>query len=270
MHGQNCRREKNIVRSIVIISFCSIILLSCAGRRAVLEEEKPLVSDKAEFLRSLRARNRELDNVIGRASVDIRTEVQRVYVTADYFFSSPDSFRANIRGILGSTPGALVSIGDSVSAYFPSRETLFIAVADSAPNPMLGLSIGFREMMLALIGRIDLDGVSDENIIFNTRSNSYELIVKRKNDFFRYEILADFSIVSEQIFSEDGANTIDFAFSDFKRTGEFNRHRKVTITNPMRGETIIIEIEKENIGVKIPAGIFELKVPEKVSIWRLL
>jgi len=191
-------------------------------------------------------------------------------ISADYFFSSPDSFRANIRGILGSTQGALVSIGDSVAAYFPSHDTLFIAVEDSSPNQILGLSIGFNDLIFALVGRIDLSDVPDSAIIVNTLSNSYELIIQRKNDFFRYEILADFSVASEQIFDADGNYTIDISFSNFKKIEGMNRHRKMDIINPVRNESVHIEIQKEKIGGGIPKNIFKLDVPANVKIWRLI
>jgi len=190
--------------------------------------------------------------------------------SADYFFARPDSFRANIRGLVGSVPAVAISIGDSMAVYVPSKETLFVAIDGDGVNPVVGLKIGTADLVSALIGRLNIDERRDGLRSFDKEGQSYELIFAEGPFFTRIEILPSiWAPKTIQIFTEDGSGILDIGYSDFIEVSGIARPRSIVITNPIRGEKVMIEIEKEFLDKEIPDGIFHLKVPSNIEIWNM-
>ncbi|HDR90834.1 MAG TPA: hypothetical protein ENN75_01155, partial [candidate division Zixibacteria bacterium] len=150
---------------------------------------QPAKISREDLLDSLAQKDMRLDDIMGRMSISIETPTMKSSFSADYYFSAPDSFRANIRGLLGTTPGALVSIGDSTAAYFPGKGTLYVAVADSfAENPVLGLDIEFKDLIRAVSGIFGIEK-GDNLVSFENLGHSYELVYQNSGEFTRVEVL---------------------------------------------------------------------------------
>ena len=208
---------------------------------------------------------------MGRLNVEIETPTMNSSFDADFYFSAPDSFRANIRGLLGTTPGALVSVGDSTVAYFPSSGTLYVAVSQPGEsNPVLGLNIEFSDLTKAITGYFDLEN-TDSLVNFVDGGDSYELIYDRNGEFIRIEILPSRWVIgSKQIYNDKGTSLLDINYDNFVDRDGLTRASRITIINPVRNERVIVNIEKEYLGRELPDNIFELNVPEDVEIINLL
>lgn len=216
-------------------------------------------------------RDEILDDIMGRVEIEIETPTLKSSFGADFYYSSPDSFRANIRGLLGSTPGALVSIGDSTAAYFPGKGTLFVAVSEPGKeNPVLGLNIEFTDLAKTMIGTFRPDSM-DSLVNFSDEGNNYELIYKRDNEFVRIEILPTKWIIgSKQIYNESGTSLLDIGYDEFVIRNNIARASRITIINPMRNEKVVIRIEREYFDRNLPNDIFRLDIPEDVPVVNLL
>ncbi len=247
-----------------------LLLLACAGSKEILVFQPATISQEA-LQDSLAQKDKRLDDIMGRMSIAIETPTMESSFSADYYFSAPDSFRANIRGLLGTTPGALVSIGDSTVAYFPGKGTLFVAVADSmAENPVLGLDIEFKDLIRAVSGIFGNES-SDSLVSFEDLRGSYELLYYGDGEFTRVEVLPSrWVLSSKQVYNESGTSLLDIGYSAFVERDGFTRAGEITIVNPMRNEKVTVTIDKEFIGRELPKKIFELDVPEDVIIHSLL
>ncbi|MGC9314018.1 MAG: DUF4292 domain-containing protein [bacterium] len=246
------------------------MLLACAGSKEVAVFQPAKISQDA-LLDSLAQKDQRLDDIMGRMSITIETPTMESSFSADYYFSAPDSFRANIRGLLGTTPGALVSIGDSTVAYFPGKGTLFVAVADSiAENPVLGLDIQFKDLIRAVSGIFGRED-GDSLVSFENLGGSYELLYHGRGEFTRVEVLPSrWVLSSKQVYNESGTSLLDIGYSSFAERDGFTRAGEITIVNPMRNEKVTVTIDKEFIGRELPKKIFELDVPEDVIVHNLL
>ncbi len=246
------------------------LVLGCAGPNRVSRFAPAKIAEDA-LLDTLTIRDALLARVMGRISVTLETPTVNAAFKADYFFAAPDSFRANIRGLLGSTPGAVVSVGDSFAAYFPGSGTLFVAVGDpEEKNPVLGLNIQFKDLVEALFCLYNT-GRNDSLVNFIDNGNIYELTFERGEEIIRMEVLPSKWVMgSKQVFDRGGTALLDIGYSDFVDRGGIVRPTKITIINPLRGESVTIEIEKEYIGRRLPEGIFEITVPEDIAVWRLI
>ena len=207
---------------------------------------------------------------MGRVSVEIETATLEAAFSADYYFSAPDSFRADIHGLLGTTAGAMISIGDSAVAYFPSKGTLFVAVGNpEEKNPVLGLRLGFSDLMKAMIGFSGI-GKEDSLVLFDSDGEIYELSFDRGPEMIRLQVLPTVWVPSsKQVFTKDGVSTLDIGYYDFIESEGSIRAKRIIITNPVRGEVVKMSIEKEYIGRKLPEGLFEIDVPDDIEIWKL-
>lgn len=244
-------------------------MLACAGSREIIDFPSAKISKEA-LLDTLANRDALLTGILGRMSVEVESPTVSASFDADYYFTSPDSFRANIRGLLGTTPGAIVSIADSVAAYFPGSGTLFVAVGEpDSENPVLGLSIQFGDIVSAMIG-IFAPEDGDSLVGFSNNDNLYELLFDR-GDFIRLGVLPTLWVVSsKQIYNTDGTALIDIGYDGFTERAGIVRPSQIILTSPMRGEKITIHIEKEYIGRELPEGTFDIEVREDVIVWNLL
>ncbi len=248
-----------------------LLFSGCAGPEAITEFPKARIDYRA-LIDTLAARDQLIESVMGRVSVKVETPTLETRFSADYYFAAPDSFRANIRGILGTRPGALVSIGDSVAAYFPAKETLFVAVGEpEETNPVLGLKMGFGGVVRALIGLTGTGFDYDSIVGFQEQAGIYSLTFTRGDELVHFEVLpSEWVISSMQLFTIDQEALQDVGYYDFVQRGEMVRPSRIVITNPIRGETVNITIEKEIINQPLPDGLFKLPVPEDVAIWKLI
>lgn len=263
------RGEGNISRQIAAILVVCALFLACAAPRTLTDFKKVDIESEP-LLDSLSLRDARLESVSGRMSVRFESPASTGSFSADYFFARPDSFRANIRGLVGSVPAVAVSIGDSMAVYIPSKETLFVALDGEGVNPVIGLKISMADLVSALIGRLNIDERRAGLRSFDKEGQSYELIFEDGPLFTRLEILPSaWAPRSVQVFSEDGGGMLDIGYYDFIEVSGIARPRKIVITNPIRGEKVMIEIEKEFLGGKIPDGIFHLKVPPNIEVWHL-
>jgi len=248
----------------------TLLFLACAGSREVIRFE-PAKITLDELIENMKLHDSRLDGIMGRMSISIETPTMESSFEADYYFSAPDSFRANIRGLLGTTPGALVNIGDSTAAYFPGQGTLYVAVAEPGiENPVLGLNMEFADLVRALSGIFGVDEL-DSFVAFEDLRNFYELIYLNDGDFVRAEILPSRWVLgSKQIYNQDGTSLLDISYGGFTEIQGMTRATEITIINPMRNEKVKVEIKKEYIGRELPKGIFELGVPENVAVVYML
>lgn len=247
-----------------------ILLLACAGSKEIAVFQPAKIS-REDLLDSLAQNDLRLDDIMGRMSITIETQTMESSFSADYYFSAPDSFRANIRGLLGTTPGALVSIGDSTVAYFPGKGTLYVAVADSfEENPVLGLDIEFKDLIRAVSGIFEAT-IGDSLVSFENLGDSYELLYYGDGEFTRIEVLPSrWVLSSKQVYNESGTSLLDIGYSSFVEKNGFTRASEITIVNPMRNEKVIVRIDKEFIGRDLPKGIFQLEIPDDVIVHNML
>ncbi|HHS50048.1 MAG TPA: hypothetical protein ENN07_02920 [candidate division Zixibacteria bacterium] len=241
--------------------------MACAGPRAVSEFRKVDI-DRTALLDTLAHRDNLLETAAGRISVRVESDIFESSFSADFFFSAPDSFRANIRGMIGSVPASAVTIGDSTALFIPSKDSLYIAIDGEEENPVIGLRIGMADLVNALIGRLEL--AYDSLVSFDYEGQTAGLLLTDGFVFRRIEILPSAWVPkSVQIFSEDGSAIIDIGYFDFVEIDGIIRPTKVMITNPLRNEKVMIEVEREILGGTLPEGIFHLPVPDDVGIWYL-
>ena len=251
------------------VAFAIVLMISCAGRRTVVEFARVDIEREA-LVDTLLARDAALESIVGRMSIRFESEFEDMSFTADYFFAAPDSFRANIRGFLGSVSGSAVSIGDSMAVFFPSKGTLFVASVDTGINPVMGLWIGMNDLVCALTGRTEIDLERDSLVGFSSEGDAYELLFFDGRQFRRFSILPSAWVPDNiQIYSQDGASMLDIGYFDFVERGEIVRANRITIINPIRGDRVEIEIEKEIIGREPPDGVFDLPIREETAIWQL-
>ncbi len=252
-----------------LVAFATILIVSCAGRRPVVEFAKVDIEREA-LVDTLLARDAILESIAGRMSIRFESEFEEVSFTADYFFAAPDSFRANIRGFFGSVPGSAVSIGDSMAVFFPSKGTLFVASGNTGINPVMGLWIGMDDLVCALTGRTEIDLERDSLVGFSSEGNTYELLFFDGRQFRRLSVLPSAWVPNNiQIYSQDGSSMLDIGYFDFVERGGIVRANKITIINPIRGDRVEIEIEKEIIGREHPEGVFDLPIRKETTIWQL-
>ncbi|MCD6501786.1 DUF4292 domain-containing protein [bacterium] len=247
----------------------SILFVGCAAQHRVVEFAKVDIEPDA-LIDTLLAHDAALEAIVGRMSIHFEGETLEASFTADYFFAAPDSFRANIRGLLGSVPGAALSIGDSLAVFCPSKGTLYVARGDTGIHPIMGLRIGMSDIVSALTGRTGIDLNRDSLAGFSSEGSSYELLFSDGHEFRRFSILPSAWVLNNiQVFSQDGSAILDIGYYDFVERDGLIRANKITITNPIRNERVEIEIEKEAIGHKLPRRIFELPIPPETAIWRM-
>lgn len=264
-------REEAIPRALIIVAVLSALLLSCSGPRSVGRFPAAEV-EPAAAVDSVLARESRVGSIMGKISVEAITPGREVDFSADFFFSPPDSFRANIRGLLGTTPGALVALDDSTVAYFPGRDTVYVAVSDtSAENPVLGLNFSLPDLVCALAGYSGISGADSGLAASVSGEGIYEVNFFAEGQINRLEILPQAWIPrSRQIYSPQGDAVLDIDYSDFVERGDRVRPSIIIVTNPLRGEKVTIEIEKEYFGRELPEDVFRLPLPETTVIWRLI
>jgi len=243
--------------------------IGCSGPKVITDFQAEKIT-LAELNDTLTARNEYYSPIIGRMSLFAQTATQEITFTADYYYAAPDSFRANIRGFLGASSGAVVILGDSMTVYFPSRETLFVACgAMDGQNSILGLSLGPNELIDGIFAIIDYNPEKDSLISFERENANYILFYEKNDQFIRAEFLPSaWTTKSMQVFNESGS-VIDIGYDDFISVENIIRPTKIEMTNPMRNEKVEIKIEKEKLVNWLPDNIFELDIPEDIEIWKL-
>ncbi|MCK5832871.1 DUF4292 domain-containing protein [bacterium] len=228
---------------------------------------KKVSIDSKALIDTLNLRDSLLQRVSGRISIKIETDTFKNSFSADFFYSAPDSFRANIRGFVGSVPAVAVSIGDSMALFLPSKDSLYIIKEDAGINPVLGLDIGTSDLVKALIARVGLSEEPGDLIDFSTESQTIEMVFEREMELRRIEILPSAWVpTSIQIFSKNGLAILDIGYFQFVDSNGIIRPRMITITNPTRNEKIMIKIEKETLNNKLPEDIFVLPIPSDAGI----
>ncbi|MBN1755698.1 DUF4292 domain-containing protein [bacterium] len=227
--------------------------------------------NRDQLLDSLISKENSLETLKTRCRVELHGQDQRENFTIDLVFKKPYRVKGVIKGILGSSAASLVSTADSTIVYVPSENRVYMdSYREETYNSILGLHFRFPEVMEALMGIFQFENKRGYLVDFKSTGETYQLVMEEGGEREIYAINpGSWTVVSYQRFSADLKAMLDIGYEDYYLAGEHWRPGIVRITNPMRGEWIEVQFDKQKVNRAVDPKVFDLEIPEGVEYMEL-